>query len=710
MNRFTWLERYGLHVVWGMVVLYVAGYFSVCVTKFRYYLYTDFDLALFTQAAHQILRGSLWNSIRGMNWIGDHSSLVLFLVAPSQAIWPGPLSMLFVQTAALALGGVAAWRLARHEGLAEPAPVLFAAVYLLHPAIGYTNLFEFHPEVLSTSALLFVFLALRTGGRGSLVAWALLALLGKEDVALPVFMMGLYALTLRRPGTRGDAALLVGLATASLVLSFAWLKPAFNQGDVDYGEMYRHLGNSTGQRVVHVLTQPAEILAALVSAPGDPTASAIKWTYYLHMLGPLLFLPLASPLVLLIAGPTLAEHMLSNRSPQHSIVFQYTAYVTPILFAAAILGAKQVEAWLETRVKPGGQLLARAHAARSAAAKRARAESPWQTAAPFDAPPVAALPGPGPAAVVAGTAMVVAMACQAAFGPFGVDQARMPVQPFERTRPDARERTDRPIRDRLAARVPPEGGVVASFQFMPSLSTRPIVHSAHHVIRGRFTYSKRLFPIPTGVVAFLADMSHPTLVPFEGPTSANRMSELFRKNGLRPVEAIGDHLLFLTDARDTVELVTARPPAPTVPQEWTVDGQLQCAGFDSVGAKLAAGEELRFRTHWRRVGAAQKLYLMDLMLVDPEGNLRAHHVRPLGYCVSPVSSWPEGEVVCEQGRWVLSLDTPPGDYVLAIALRPRDGKTREAEAPNSAADPRLVPIGFVTVTAPGATSPPRAPE
>src|SRR6185295_10237359 len=90
----------------ALIAAYVAVYFTVCVIKYRYYLYQDFDLAIFVQAASRLLHGSLYSSIRGMDWIGDHSSLHLFWLAPLYALAPHPLTLLLVQTLALALGAV----------------------------------------------------------------------------------------------------------------------------------------------------------------------------------------------------------------------------------------------------------------------------------------------------------------------------------------------------------------------------------------------------------------------------------------------------------------------------------------------------------------------------------------------------------------------------------------------------------------------------
>ena len=653
----AWFDRHGLSVVWGMIALYVAVFFAVCVIKYRYYLYLDFDLAIFTQATHQILNGSFFNSIRGMNWLGDHSSLVLFLLAPLQWLLPGPLTLLFVQTLSLALGALAAWRLARHELAGGLAPVVFAALYLLHPAIGYTNLFEFHPEALATSALLFAFSYLRTGSRRPMVFFAALAVLCREDVALPVLMMALYALTLRRARRLGDSAWLAGLAAASLVLSFAILKPAFSDGALDYGVMYRHLGGTTAERIFNVGTHPIETLAAFFSTLGNPAASAIKRAYQLHLFAPLLFLPLLSPLTLVIALPVFAEHLLSWRHQQHAIVFQYTALLTPFLVAAAVMGARNAASWM----------------GRGATV-----------------PPV-----------LLGAALAASLVCSFLFGPLWGAQALMPVKPFERNFPDASERTIRPFADRMVARVPARGGSVASFAFLPRLASRANIHSAHHVFSGQYTFSSRPYPVPSGIVAMLADMGGANTLAYQGPESGERLRELLGVNHLRPVDAAGDLVLFLGEARDTVELISTEAPSPAVALDLAVDSLLACAGFDSLAATVRPGGEVEFRTWWRNFGDAKRLYLMDLSLFDEHGALQYRRTRPLGYGVSPASHWPKDRLVRETGRMLIPLDTPRGRYTLGFRMRVRDGVTREVPIATTWEGEGFVRLGTVRVSGPG---------
>src|SRR4029077_16693919 len=120
-------------------------------------------------------------------------------------------------TAVLALGALPVSWLARHELGNGALPVLCAALYLLQPAVGYTNLFEFHPETLCTTTLLFAFYYLRVGRTGPLLLWSGASLLGKEDVALVVGAMALYACASgANPRRFHHAAALAAMAAGSL--------------------------------------------------------------------------------------------------------------------------------------------------------------------------------------------------------------------------------------------------------------------------------------------------------------------------------------------------------------------------------------------------------------------------------------------------------------------------------------------------------------
>ena len=57
--------------------------------------------------------GSLQSTIRGLPWLADHRSYVLFLIAPAYALAPHPPTLLVIQSAAVAFAAIPLARLAR---------------------------------------------------------------------------------------------------------------------------------------------------------------------------------------------------------------------------------------------------------------------------------------------------------------------------------------------------------------------------------------------------------------------------------------------------------------------------------------------------------------------------------------------------------------------------------------------------------------------
>jgi uncharacterized membrane protein len=643
-----------------MIVAHAALYSAIGAIKLAHALYDDFDLAIFSQAVDRLLAGSLFSSIRGMRWLGDHASLNLFLVAPLYAVARSPLTLLVVQSVALALGALPAYRLAARELGDRRAGIVMAAAYLLHPVVGYVNLFEFHPEALSVTPLLFAFDALRTGRHARLALWSALALLGREDVALVVGMMGFHAWIARVPRAGRAAAVCCGLAVLSLVLSFGVLRPLFAGPQSDYGLMYRAWGGTPLAVLGGIAAHPVRALAALIATPGNPTDSLLKQQYWLHLLLPLAFVPLLSPGTLVITLPIVLEHLLSMREAQHTVVFQYAALVVPFVFAAATLGLRDAS-----------------HAA-----------------APREAGAAAGVVRIGLAAVSAGT-----IAGQLLFGPLvgiGALQAMKRPQPIA---PSAGQLALEPQWRGMLARVPDAGSVVASFQFLPRLSSRDSVHSLHHLLSGRYTFSSAPYPVPEGIGAVIADLGAARLLDAVDLGTARRWWDLIAKNGLSPVASADDVVLLLRGA-PAADLCSRTEAQPEQPAPVTFGDSLVCLGHDRAPAPVASGGIVPIRTYWLRTGAVPDLQLAEIVVVDRGGAPLLRRLHFLGYTIHPPREWADREVVRETYRLQLPRTTKPGRYGILLrlsgVLRPGVLPTRPATGTDG-----FVEIGGFEVVAPG---------
>jgi hypothetical protein len=391
------------------------------------------------------------------------------------------------------------------------------------------------------------------------------------------------------------------------------------------------------------------------------------------MLAPLLFLPLASPLTLAIALPVVAEHFLSFRSQQHWLLFQYTALVTPVMVVAAVYGL--------------GNLM-RLVGRPSATTARSPARGP--------AHPLAL--------GVAGTALAAALVCHLLYGPVlrrgWVDVPPMPEQNW----PSVFDRTQRIYRDRMIARIPADGGVVAAFEFLARLASRRDLHSMHHLYTGYYTFSSEPYPMPTGVTGTLADLGDERLAIYVKPSTPNRLRELVSINDLRPADAAGDLVLFLRAPRDTVELMRIGVAPPPGGRRVVYDRQLELMGAAIPEPGAAAESLLTIETYWRRVGAADRQFVTQLVLSDPAGRAVFSLGRHLGYLLYPVATWPAHTVVRETYRMVIPAHIQPGDYSLGLRVAWwREGKPALSAPDDSSlvASKLIVDLGRVTVTPPG---------
>jgi hypothetical protein len=104
---------------------------------------------------------------------------------------------------------------------------------------------------------------------------------------------------------------------------------------------YCHLGSSTSEIIVTILTRPLKVAQIVFIQP--------KMLYLLLMFLPLLFLPLLAPDALLPALPILAMNLLTNRPFQYTVREQYQTLVIPGLIIAAIIGSARLLEWWQRR-------------------------------------------------------------------------------------------------------------------------------------------------------------------------------------------------------------------------------------------------------------------------------------------------------------------------------------------------------------------------
>ncbi len=291
---------------------------------------TAFDFGLYDQGVWLLSRfRTPFVTIMGRHLFGDHTSFILLPLVPLYWIWASAKVLLVAQAAALGAGAVPVFLLAREKLRSEMAGALLAVVFLLQPALGWTNLEQFHPDVFEVPLALFAawFMVKERWTPFLICVGALL--LVKEDAFLLTLGFGLYV-ALRHDRRIGLLTCMISVIYAAV--AFWVILPALN--GVGTLNTWRIPFGGPWGLVRTAIAHPGRVLSYLFVHD--------RMWYAWQLLAPLALVPIFSPAVLLIALGPLASNLLSTFYYQYDIHYHYTTLVLPVLMVATIFAIAQV--------------------------------------------------------------------------------------------------------------------------------------------------------------------------------------------------------------------------------------------------------------------------------------------------------------------------------------------------------------------------------
>ncbi len=317
------------------ILLYVS-YFTKRSLDLHHGLATStYDSALYDQGMWLLSRGEApFVTLMGRNLFGDHSSFILLFLVPFYWIAPGAWIMFTAQSAAIGLGALPVFLYGAKRLGSEWFALVAAAGYLIHPAVGWTNLENFHPDAFLGVLVGFAIYAALERKWRMYAVFVVLSLMVKEDVSLVIVPLGIWV-AIKRDRRIGLLTIFGSLAFMAVAMFLVMRSligvPTRNSWRIPFG----------GPRGVidTALTNPTDLVEHL-------TNDNRPW-YLWQMTVPFAWLFARLPSVALISSLVLFTNILSTFWYQYQIEYHYSLIAVPALALGTVYAIGAIrERWV----------------------------------------------------------------------------------------------------------------------------------------------------------------------------------------------------------------------------------------------------------------------------------------------------------------------------------------------------------------------------
>ncbi len=597
------------YYVWGLISLFILILSNICLRRYYCFDYIDMDLAAYNQIIWNIVHGSCYSSMLGVNFLGHHAHFILFLFAPFYFIFQTPLCLLFLQIVSLGICAYPIFMIASKE-LDQGLALSLVIAYLLYPAMGYTALYEFHVPVFATAFLTFMLYYFIKRDFAFFALFMILSLLVQENIPLVIIPFGIYAFFKKRSLKWWLLPLLGGCVWFAAVVG--WIMPHFNKNTVQFVTIYGHMGNSLPEIIGFIISRPLDVLKMMLSAQ--------KLKFLFQLFAPLCFFPLLDWHIL-ISGLLFVQHLLSSRSPEYMIEYHYDAEIMPFVFISAIYGIKRFMNWPIVKINFRSSLIG--------------------------------------ALIIA-----ISITCAVSFGPF----VEIAVNKYKTTK-DVWDLQ----KERFLEMVPDDASIVATFEFLPMLSNRKELYSFHHVVHGFYTLSRVPYRLPENVEYALLDVNDPIGVNVfykRGRSEANIAAFLNSKHwGI--VDILDNIVLLKNNHNSDTQFFKIMKEEPDIRFRLNalIDNEISLLGYNiDKTLSIKGGNSVELRFFWKALKKVEKDYRMIIEIDDAHGNMRYQTIRPLCYRILPSYMWAQNSIIQENYQLFIPSDMEKERFTVNIKM------------------------------------------
>lgn len=321
----------------ALMMIYIAYYLTASILRYQNFYAGRFDLGNMDQTVWNTLHGRIFqltdpDGTAMVSRLSIHADFILILLSPFYAIWSDPRMLLIIQTIILACGAVFIFLISKEVLKSKNIAVVLSLIYLANPAIGFTNLFDFHAVTLATTFLLGAWYFLIKRKYVWHIIFLLFAALTKEQLWITAALFGLYICFIDKKRILGLTITLI----SSIIFWFVFFIaiPTLHGGQHFALSYYSDFGSSPSSVIKNIFLSPNKTISLILQHDR---------VNYLHQLfSPLGYLSLAAPFFIIFALPDFAIDFLGNNPLLHQIYYQYSAVISPFIFISAIYGIRNI--------------------------------------------------------------------------------------------------------------------------------------------------------------------------------------------------------------------------------------------------------------------------------------------------------------------------------------------------------------------------------
>jgi len=325
----------GLFVTGCFMFYYVVHFGTLTSDVHRGYGDSAFDIGLYDQGLWLLSHfHAPYITEMGRNLFGDHTQFLLVALVPFYWIRPDATTLLWIQAAALAAGAIPVYMLSMRRFANPWFATVFAGAFLLHPALGQTNLENFHPDALLVPIIGFAIYAAIENKPRMFLVFCVLAFLGKEDVIL--ILLPLIIWFAWRRNRRLGITIALGAFAYTIFATYGVMRsligvPTLNQGRIPFGGI-----SGTAKEIVK---KPADFVKYLIKGDSPNGRPFYVW----QLIAPTGLMFLIAPEIALTAVLVIGTNVLSNFGYQHLIAYHYTMVILPALSLGTVYAVSKLK-------------------------------------------------------------------------------------------------------------------------------------------------------------------------------------------------------------------------------------------------------------------------------------------------------------------------------------------------------------------------------